>query len=99
MIKKILAIVLTLLLGGWVGFWANKTIKEMKPSVQTTPTPTSNATSQSGRLESAIASQSAFIAAVSTVASLSASLSSLTINDTTFGPPSIELPLGFTDSR
>ena len=99
MIKKILYVVLTLLLGGLVGVWANKTIKQLDPANQTTPTPASNAASQTRRQESAIASHSAFLTAVSSVASLSASVSSLTINDTTFGPPVIELPLGFTDTR
>ncbi len=97
MIKKILYIVLTLLLGVWVGFWANKTIKQTKPSIQITPTSAEAKPTPSNRELSSIASQSAFLNARDAIASLSASVSSLTINDTTFGPPAIELPLGFAD--
>ncbi len=99
MLKKILYIVLTLFLGVWVGFWANRTIKQINPSIQTTPTPASNATSQATRNESFIATTSAFLIARDSVASLSATVSNLTINDTILNPPAIELPLGFEDSR
>lgn len=95
MVRKILYVLLTLLLGGWVGFWANKTVTQIKPSTSATPTPASNAASQIARQESFIASQSAFLTAVQSVASLSASLSALTVNDTLLNPPAVELPLGF----
>lgn len=98
MIKKLLYIVLTLLLGGWVGFWANKTMKQINPTAQTTPTPIGAQPTPNNREQSAIATQSAFLTAVNSVASLSASVSSLTINDTTFAPPAIELPLGFNEN-
>lgn len=104
MLKKIFYVLLILLLGGWVGFWANKTVKQIKPSVQTTPASNaasqqSNAASQTVRQESAIASQSAFLSAQQSVASLAASLSTLTLTDTIIDPPAIELPLGFSDTR
>jgi len=98
MLKKILYILLILLLGGWVGFWANKTVKQMKPSVAVAPTPIAMQPTPFNRQESAIASQSAFLAAVDSVASLSASLSTLTVSDT-INPPAVELPLGFSDTR
>lgn len=104
MLKKILYVLLILLLGGWVGFWATKTVKQIKPSITATPASNaasqqSNAASQIVRQESAIATQSAFLNAVQSVASLSASLSTLTITDTILNPPAIELPLGFSDTR
>ncbi len=97
MVKKILYIVLILLLGVWVGFWANKTIKQISPAIKTTPTPIETQPTPSNREQSAIASQSAFFNTRDAIASLSASLSTLTMNDTTFGPPAIELPLGFDE--
>ncbi len=99
MLKKILYILLILLLGGWVGFWASKTVKQIKPSILTTPTPIATQPTPSNRQESAIATQSAFLSAVQSVASLSASLSTLTITDTILNPPAVELPLGFSDTR
>ena len=99
MLKKILYIVLTLLLGSWVGFWANKTIKQINPTVQTTPTPIGAQPTPSNREQSVIASQSAFLNTRDAIASLSASISRLTTNDTILNPPAIELPLGFADSR
>lgn len=98
MLKKILYILLILLLGGWVGFWVNKTVQQIKPPIQGTPTPTSsNSASQTVRQESFIATTSAFLSTQQSIASLSASLSTLTINDSIVDPPAVELPLGFSD--
>jgi len=97
MLKKILYTLLVLFLGGWVGFWVNKTVKQIKPSTPTTATPINAQPTPSNRQESAIASQSAFLSAQQSVASLAASLSTLTITDTILNPPAVELPLGFSD--
>jgi cytoskeletal protein RodZ len=99
MVKTILYVLVILLLGGWVGFWVNKTITQIKPSTAAIATPTaSNSASQIVRQESTIASQSAFLSTQQSVASLAASLSTLTITDTILNPPVVELPLGF-DSK
>jgi len=97
MVKKILYILLILLLGGWVGFWVNKTV-QIKPSASVTTNPIGTQPTPSNREQSIIASQSAFLNAQQSVASLSASISTLTITDTILNPPAIELPLGF-DSK
>lgn len=96
--KTILFIIVIISLGAWVGFWANKTIKQIKPTIVVSPTPIASAPTPVNRQMSSIASQSAFLNAMQSIASLSASISALTLNDSTFNPPSIELPLGF-DSK
>jgi hypothetical protein len=99
-VKTVLSILAVVLLGGWVGFWINKTVIQIKPinggtQNSTTPSPI---ISQNVRQEAVIASQSAFLATQESVASLSGALSILTINDTLVDPPAVELPLGFSDN-
>lgn len=95
MMKKILYVGAILFLGGWVGFWVQKTVQQTTTTTSTTPTPAANAPSKIMRQESAIATQSAFLRVSQSVASLSASVQTLTITDTMLNPPAIELPLGF----
>ena len=98
MVKTIFYILVILFLGGWVGFWVNKTLIKIKSPATAVPTPVSAKPTPSNRQESEIATQSAFLTVSQSVASLSASLSTLTITDTILNPPVVELPLGF-DSK
>lgn len=98
-IKTILSVLAVLALGGWVGFWVNKTVTQIKPTAPAATPSVSAQPTTTHRKESAIASQSAFLTAVQSVASLSASVSNLTVTDTILNPPAVELPLGFSDTR
>lgn len=97
LIQLIVLTILILLLGGWVGFWVNKTVVKIKTKPTPTPTPIQSQIAPSSRKESPIASQSAFLSTSDSIATLSASLFSYTLINTELDPPSIELPLGFSD--
>lgn len=68
-----------------------------KPVIIPTPTPTEKPlpTPTPNRIQSAVASTSAFLTIDRMAASLSATLDNLKMNDTSLNPPTIEIPLGF----
>lgn len=69
-----------------------------KQSTTPTPTPTDTPTpTLKTKPVIPLATQSAYLELKSSVASLSAFVNSMNISDTTLTPPTIELPLGFTN--
>lgn len=70
-----------------------KQIEVQAPQVSPTPTPTPVIT----RALSGVATTSAFLDLEASVASLSASLSTTNLDDTSIAPPTIDLSLGFSN--
>jgi len=91
----IIAIVFGVLLGSYLAF--NTLNGRQQTPVEPTPTPTVSPTPTPMRHMAPAATTSAFLKFDMSLATLSATLGSVQITDSTLTPPTVELPLGFSN--
>jgi hypothetical protein len=86
-------------LGIIIGSFSTNFGKQTATTIQSTPTPEATQSAVvTNHGPSYIATQSAFLTIQTMVASLSATITAVTTNDTSMKPPVLDLPLGFTSN-